>query len=261
MDAEADAKLHALEAKFRENVVEPLGRFALAAEPVDMSTTDERATMRLRLAGEHQLAAHTPRPSAPSDSLASVQLHESALNNALRGLDLDGRRMTVLELHGLLAEKIRRHAETPPADLPERAKVEFAAHDAVRVVCRGDRIELVLNIVELRQGRDNIRNVGVHAFFRPVVEGMELKLVRDGSLQFDGAHLRTGPRMVLHSVFGKLLPKDQEVPVLAERLQEDPRFAGLMVTQLVIEDGWVAVSVGPASPERTAWRTRTTEPR
>ena len=62
--------------------------------------------------------------------------------------------------------------------------------------------------------------------------------------------------MVLHSVFGKLLPKDQEMPVLAAKLSEDPRFAGLMVTQLVIDDGWLALSVGPATPERTAWRTR-----
>ena len=116
-----------------------------------------------------------------------------------------------------------------------------------------------MNIVELRHGRDSIRGVGVHAFFRPEVDGLELKLVRDGSLQFSGAHLRTGPRMVLHSVFGKMLPKDQELPVLAAKLNEDPRFAGLMVTQLVIDDGWVAVSIGPALPQRTAWRTRTVD--
>jgi hypothetical protein len=61
---------------------------------------------------------------------------------------------------------------------------------------------------------------------------------------------------VLHSVFGKLLRKDDEMPVLAKRIDEDPRFAGLMVTQLVIDDGWVALSVGPALPNRTAWRTR-----
>jgi hypothetical protein len=32
-----------------------------------------------------------------------------------------------------------------------------------------------------------------------------------------------------------------------------------MVTQLVIDDGWVAVSIGPALPHRTAWRTRTVD--
>ncbi|MBA3482783.1 MAG: hypothetical protein H0T51_13310, partial [Pirellulales bacterium] len=256
MDREAGARLAKVNERFREHVIEPLDRFALTAEPVDMNTTEERATMRLRLASEQHLAAHTPRPSAPSDSLASFQLHESVFNNAARGLELDGRRLNVAELHALLSQKIRRHAEAEPADLPRAAKVEFAAHDAVRVACHGDRIELILKIVELRHGRDSIRGVGVHAFFRPVVDGMEVKLVRDGTLQFDGAHLRTGPRMMLHGVFGKLLPKDQEMPVLTAKLSEDPRFAGLMVTQLVIDDGWLALSVGPATPERTAWRTR-----
>jgi hypothetical protein len=261
MDREAGERLARLNQRFREHVMEPLDRFALTAEPVEMNTTEQRATMRLRVAGEQHLAAHTPRPSAPSDSLASFQLHESVFNNAARGLELDGRRLNVGELHQLLTEKIKRHAEAEPADLPRAAKVEFAAHDAVRVRCHGDRLELILKIVELRHGRDSIRGVGVHAFFRPVVEGMEVKLVRDGTLQFDGAHLRTGPRLVLHSVFGKLLPKDQEAPVLAANLGEDRRFAGLMVTQLVIDDGWVALSLGPARPDRVAWRTRGAEVR
>ena len=259
MDAETEPKLAGFEAKYREHILEPMTRFAIVAEPVDMSTTEERVQARLRLATEQHLGAHTPRPSAPSDSLASFQLHESAFNNALRGLDLDGKRLTVAELHQALSEKIRRHPEAPPADLPKAAKVEFAKNDAVRIICHDDRIELIMNIVELRHGRDSIRGVGVHAFFRPEVDGLELKLVRDGSLQFSGAHLRTGPRMVLHSVFGKMLPKDQELPVLAAKLNEDPRFAGLMVTQLVIDDGWVAVSIGPALPQRTAWRTRTVD--
>ena len=259
MDAETEPKLASFESRFREHILEPMTRFAIVAEPVDMSTTEERVQARLRLATEQHLGAHTPRPSAPSDSLASFQLHESAFNNALRGLDLDGKRLTVAELHQTLSEKIRRHPEAPPADLPKAAKVEFAKNDAVRIICHGDRIELIMNIVELRHGRDNIRGVGVHAFFRPVVDGLELKLVRDGSLQFSGAHLRTGPRMVLHSVFNKMLPRDQELPVLAAKLNEDPRLAGLMVTQLVIDDGWVAVSIGPALPNRTAWRTRTVD--
>ncbi len=258
MNREADGKLANLEERMQTAILDPLTRFALLAEPLEMNTTDDRAVMRVRLAGEQQLGAHTPRPSAPSDSLVSVQLHESVMNNAAEGLGLDGKRINVGELHTLLAEKITRAAAAPPDDLPQRAIVEFAKHDAVRLRCRDDRVELILNIVELRKGRDSIRNVGVHAFFRPVIDGLEVKLVRDGTLQFEGAHLRTGPRMVLHSVFGKLIRTDHEIPLLAARINDDPRLAGMMVTQLVIDDGWTALSLGPASPNRTAWRTRTT---
>ncbi|MCC6491899.1 MAG: hypothetical protein IT424_02640 [Pirellulales bacterium] len=261
MDREADAKLAKLDERLHEFVLEPIQRFGLTVEPLDMHTTDQRASMRLRMASEQQLGAHTPRPSAPSDSLASFQLHESVFNNALRGLELDGRRLTAIELREALAEKFRRRAQETVDELPKAAKVEFAAYDAIRVICHDDRIELVLNIRELRHGRDHIRGVGVHAFFRPEVDGLDMKLVRDGSLQFSGAHLRTGPRMVLHSIFGKLLPKDQEIPVLVAKLGDDARFKGLMITQLVIDDGWVAVSLGPERPDRVVWRTHGVERR
>ncbi|MEM9660229.1 MAG: hypothetical protein AAF961_17840, partial [Planctomycetota bacterium] len=92
MDREADAKLEYLERQFEFAVLRPLEALALAAEPIDMHTTEQRAVVRLRVAKENQLAAFTPRPSAPSDSLASLQLHDSLLNNAARGLDLEGRR-------------------------------------------------------------------------------------------------------------------------------------------------------------------------
>jgi len=257
MDSEADVKLAALEDRLQAMVAGPLSRLALSAEPLEMATTEERAVMRLRLAGDHQLGAHTARPSAPSDSLVSLQLHESAINNAAEGLGLDGRRLTAGELHAHLAEKVGRAGAAPPDDLPLRAIVEFARHGAVQVRCQDDRIELVLNIVELRKGRDSIRNVSVHAFFRPVVDGLEVKLVREGSLQFEGAHLRTGPRIVLHSVFGKMIRAEQEVPLVTAKINDDPRLAGMMVTQLVIDDGWTALSLGPAYAERVAWRTRT----
>ena len=60
--------------------------------------------------------------------------------------------------------------------------------------------------------------------------------------------------MVLHSVIGKLLVKDQEIKLLNADLMTDPRLTGLMVTQLVIEDGWIGLALGPAHPRRTAWQ-------
>jgi len=254
MDQGADPKLQRLQQRFRDNVLQPIEQLALVAEPVDMHTTEQRAVIRLRLANDGQLAAHTPRPSAPSDSLASLQLHESSLNNALAGLGLNGQRMTLGELFAKMSVKLRRPEAQPPEDLPTRAVVAFAAHDAIRIRCDGDRLELILNIRQLAHGRDKIGSFQVHAFFRPEVDGMQVHLVRDGTLQFSSRRLRTGPRVVLHSVFGKLLPKDQQIPMLAAHLSQDQRFAGLMVTQLVLENGWVAMAVGPSYPQRTAWR-------
>jgi len=254
MDKETNPKLARLEQKFRDSVLAPLSQLALLAEPLDMHTTANRAVMNVRLANREQLAAHTPRPFAPADSLVSMQMHETALNNAIAGLRLDGQRMTVAELFEFFSEKLGNSAAVPPADMPGLAVIKFSARGAVRIKFDGDRIQLVLGIHELAKGRDKIKSFEVHAFFRPVMKGLEVRLVRDGSLQFAGRRLKTGPRMVLHTVIGKLLPKDQEIGLLRADLENDPRLAGLMVTQLEIENGWIALALGQAHPKRVAWR-------
>ena len=254
MDSTLNEKLEGFEQKFHDKVLAPIEELALIAEPLDMHTTKQRAVMQLRFANPGQLAAHTLRPLAPSDSVLSLQLHETALNNAMKGLNLNGRRMTMLELFEYLSQRFGPAEATPPEDLPRRAVIQFAKSDALRVKCEGDRLEIVLSVAELAHRRDKIKNFQIHVHFRPAVRGLGVKLVRDGSLQFSGRRLKTGPRVVLHSVMGKLLPKNQQIDLVSAKLMLDPRFAGLMVTQLVLEDGWIGLALGPANPRRTAWR-------
>ncbi len=254
LDSGLDEKLSGFEESFRNKVLTPMKELAILAEPLDMHTTDHRAVMQLRLANSGQLAAHTLRPLAPSDSVLSLQLHETALNNAMMGLGLDGRRMTMLELFEYLSARFGQADATPPVDMPRRAVIEFASRDSARVRCDGDRLELVMSIAELAHRRDRIKNFQIHVHFRPVVKGLDVRLVREGTLQFSGRRLKTGPRVVLHSVMGKLMVKDQEIVLLGIDRLEEPRLKGLMVTQLVIEDGWIGLALGPAHPRRTAMR-------
>ena len=163
--------------------------------------------------------------------------------------------MKLVELFHFFSEKMGVADPVLPEDLPTRTVIEFAARDAILVHCDGDHLNLTLGIRELAHGRDKIRNFRVHACFRPVLDRLAVRLVRDGSLQFSGRRLKTGPRIVLHSVLGKLLPKGQELRLIASNLQDDPRLAGLMVTQLVIDDGWIGLALGPAHLARNAWRT------
>lgn len=257
MDSEANPKLAKLEQKFRSQILVPFGQLALAAEPVDMFTTPQRAVLKLKLANMDQLAAHSPRPAAPSDSLVSMQLHETALNNALEALELEGQRLTLAELHQFIAQKFDWEDLTLPPDLPQRAVVHFASHDAIHVAFTQDHLELVLSVRELAHGRDKICNFKAHVFYRPVIDGLAVQLVRDETLQFSGPNLRTGPRFVLHSVLGKVFVQNERIPIVRDSIKADHRLTGLMVTQLVVDDGWLAVAIGPASPDRIAWRAAT----
>ena len=131
IDAEARTRLTEFVARMNQRVFDPLNSLSLDPQMISGETTEKRFTMQLRLAGEDQLGGHTPRPEAPADSLASVQVHESAINNAIGRLQLNGRTFTLPELSKHVAARLNRPA--PWEINPDYAdvKITFAEKDAV----------------------------------------------------------------------------------------------------------------------------------
>lgn len=254
LDERADQAVERMEHQLRDRVTGPLEHAGVTWMPIQLSTTEDRVVARLRVAGDDQLAGHTPRPRAPADSVASLQLHESALTNAARSLQLDGRRFTTPELQTFLREKFSRSSQ-PEMNVESDTEFEFAEADAVRVRMADERLEVILSLAEVNYERDPVRNFRVHAFYRPLIQGVEAELVRDGALGIEG-RLRTGERARMHGVFNKVLSDDRRLPILRLSNPSDPRLAGLMITQLVLEDGWMGLSLGPEAPNRTAERSR-----
>ena len=98
IDEEIDARLGELNSRLKHRLLDPLASMSLRPEVADAQTSEVRMSMQLQLAGIGQLGSNTPRPWAPSDSVLSFQMHQSALNNVLRGLELDGATLTIKEL-------------------------------------------------------------------------------------------------------------------------------------------------------------------
>ncbi|MGW8255984.1 MAG: hypothetical protein ACWGMZ_00710, partial [Thermoguttaceae bacterium] len=98
IDVEAQKQLSKMVDNLNRNLFGPLYNLALEPTMLDAQTSDQRITMRLRIAGEDQLGSHTPRPQAPGDSLASFQINETLLNNALERLQLEGETFTLAQL-------------------------------------------------------------------------------------------------------------------------------------------------------------------
>ena len=76
--------------RLNQRVFDPLNSLAIAPELIDAQTTEKWFVMRLRVGGEDQLGSHTPRPPEVPGSLASLQIHESVINNGIQRLRLDG---------------------------------------------------------------------------------------------------------------------------------------------------------------------------
>ena len=152
----------------------------LAIEPtlVAAETTPQRFIMRLRLAGQDQLGGHTPRPLAPADSLASIQVHESALNNVLERLDLDGHSFTMPQLSQHVAHTFNRSLPEDTNPDHQQVHIRFAKQDAVRVRCSGGRVRSRWPS-PLSKAPRQWSDFRVRAYYRPEVHGRTVEMVRD----------------------------------------------------------------------------------
>lgn len=246
-DEQVDPRLQQARQRYAEMVGARLDRLGLQVQTVALETTAQRLVARLRLAGEDQLGSHTPRPQAPSDSLLSVQLHESAINNALAQLGLDGRTFTLPELRAALAAKLGRQA-APPEELPEHVRIRFADRDAARVEVVDGRVDLVLAVAELTQREQHWRRFAVRARFHPQTEGRLPKLVRESGIYLEGESLRGKPQILLRTIFTKVLAKARSIPLVDDRLAADRRLDTLTLAQWVVHDGWLGLAFAERRP-------------
>lgn len=254
LDGRITPQLAQIESRFASEVTDRFARLGLRVEPIEMRSTEQRLITRVRVANDAQLAAHTPRMRAPSDSLLSLQVHESTLNNALDGLGLAGLTLTSDELRDRLVERLQIPKDAPSGG--ERATLRFAAVDPIRFRLAEGRAELTLAFDGISVRGRRHRDFKVHAFYRPEVNGLMAELVQDGTPHIEG-RMRTASRMHLHGVMGRVLGTGERVP-LVRVTEETPAgmaraLVGLATNQFVIEDGWLGLAIGPPRPaERTA---------
>ena len=243
VDAQAEPRFAEISSRIRERVWDPLVRLGLEPTPVAMETTATTATLRLRVAAEDQLAAHTPRPRAPTDALFSLQVNESTLNNALERLGLAGRRFSLEELLGMLYERAGFEPRIPD-DLPEGVFVSFARRQPLRVECRDGLVHMRVALDAIESGRRSWYDIIAKVAYKPVHAAPQVFLEREGPVQLSGPGHQGRIEFALRTIFGKIFPKERPIPVLPDRLVKNPRLDGLVVLQAVSTDGWLALALG-----------------
>jgi hypothetical protein len=246
IDSLAEARFDSLHQRFTERVMVPLDRLQLRPSLVEAVTIDDRFTMRVRLAGPHQLAAHTPRPRAFSDSLMSVQMHESAINNIVDQLQLAGQTMTVSQLREMIAAKLNMPGLLKSDSTNDDSELTFAERDPLSIRCREGRVELSVALARLQSGSRHWRNFTVHVSYRPQMNGRTVELLRDGSIGLAAERLSLQSQLVLRGTFSRIFSDDRRFPLFAEEFSTDPRLSDLQITQCVIDDGWIGLAIGPA---------------
>ncbi len=246
-DAELDKQLQERMTKAQDDLerllVGPLEALNLNPMVVSMNTTEERLLIRYRVANQHQMAAHTARPRAPSDSLLSMQVHQSAFNNTLSQLELGDRTWNLLELFEKFGEAFGQKDWKAPGEIPDNVLIRFAPSRPITVEMADGQLILTLRINELSHGEHRFERFIIRSTYIPVADGLKAGLVRDGVVSIDGPRLGMRERLPLRAIFTKVFVSKPEIPLISETLAADKRAEGLAVSQIEVRDGWLALAI------------------
>jgi hypothetical protein len=218
---------------------------------MSQSTDEQRIALRWRLAGDDQLGGHTARPRAPGDSLLSLQIHESAINNAIESFALEGRTFELRSLYDSLAERLGRSDLKAPDDVPQEVYVTFATQECLRVRLEDGKARVVLRIKELTADDRRWQDLVIHAEYQPATTGLNAQLARVEAVQVAGDRLSTKSQVTLKAIFSRMFTRNRQVRLLPEKVTNDKRLTDLQVSQLAIEDGWLGLAI---STKRVATR-------
>ena len=250
VDQETEPKLSEMAERIRERLWRPLVTLGLEPTPMALESTDDVASVRLRLAAGTQLAAHTPRPRAPEDALVSCQIHETVANNAVGQFGFAGRRLELPQLAGLVCERLGIEPWVPD-DLPDGVAVTFAREEPLRLECRDGLVHVRVALDSFESGRRSWHEIVAKVAYRPVVKGSQVFLERDGPVQIGGPGHEGRMEIALRTVFGKIFAKERPVPLVPVKVTENPRFVGLRAVQAVATDGWLAIALAESRADVT----------
>ncbi|MCA9140125.1 MAG: hypothetical protein KDB00_25305 [Planctomycetales bacterium] len=245
IDRTVNEKVEVASDKFSKTILGPLTDLRLDPQVIDMSSTSSRLIARYRMAGDWQLAAMTPRPRALADNLFSVQIHQSAINNALEQLVPQDDAMPIADVLRQCYDVLGATEAALPEDLPEDTLIHFAKHRPITIEIADGKVWITMRIIRLQRDKSLLlRNFIVRASYVPEVSGLNASLVREGHLSISGPGMSMRQRLPVRAIFNKVLSPNRPLPLtspelLAERMPEQTG-----ITQFELRDGWIGISLG-----------------
>ena len=245
---EVQTSLQNFTTAIKRNLIDPISAMELEPTPIEMKSTDRRIIMRYRLAGHDQMSAFTPRPMALKNSVMSCQIHESAVNNFIAKTLIGGKKFTLAEFashfNRALGGKFFDPANTDAQDVD----FVFANADPIRLDFDQHRLVVTLRLKRLRVVTGVWKNITVTSAYDIQAQGLrcQLKQAHPG-INLKGQHFRLRDQLAVRTVFQNLLNENYSL-----NLNEFPAVSkldlkGLWISQLVLVDGWLGVTINDAT--------------
>ncbi len=265
VDEEVQTKLGQGRQWVADRIINPLNAMELEPVAVNTHTTANTAVIRYRLAGLDQNAANTARPQGLPDSLLNMQIHESAVNNLLNRIRVNGKSFTAPEFMQHVGDLLGREDLATGHEQHDDVKFQFAPSNALRLGFDDDRVIITLRLKRLQIGRTGSwRNLTVTARYQPRAVGLHVNMVLDEEQgvsltgqRSTGQQLNMRDQLAVRTVFNALFKPQFSFPLLPAELAHRPATRGVAVSQVVLADGWVGISVSdlqPVQPDPAAQR-------
>ena len=260
VDDEIETRVNQARQWVQNNVLNPLHAMELEPSVVHLETTADAAIVRYRLAALDQNGADTPRPIAEPGNLVSFQLHRSAVNNLLNRIHINGKKFTAHQFMDHLNELLGRTDLKIEDGKHQDVSFEFAGRDAIRLDFIDNRLAISLRLKKLQLGkRSRWKELVVTAHYVPQAIGTDIRMVFDEQmgLRVSGRRLKLPDQLAVRTVFSTLFQPEYEFSLLPPEVINHHSMQGLGITQLVLSDGWLGVSLNEVTyaPER-AWQAK-----
>jgi hypothetical protein len=248
LDDKVVNQMSKMEQTYNSRWLEPMQDLNLRPVATQLHTVDNKLAIDYRLAGIHQLAAHGFHPEIPEETLVGIQVHESAMNNLLHNLELDGKSGQLVDVMARIAEQLGMDNFEVPMDIPETVMVRFMERESVRIRFYKGKVQLMIQMRQLQNKRVGWRNFAILAEYAPSSDAISGTLERHGVIQILGKGLRLGDRIALQTIFNKVLPSTRTLTLLGENITQHPSMETSGVELFEINQGWLTFAITDKKP-------------
>lgn len=258
-NAEVDKNFSEAGPKLEKDVFAGLKSTGLYPDAFIYTTSSSTLRLYSRLMNKNELGADLPSTTAVGDRGATVQLHETAVNNAIDRMELAGQTLTEPELRAkmeaffskALNKTVKLEAPPkPPADAADAedddkgpSAIIFAKTDPMRVQFEDGELILVIRAGFKQEGKDDIPMREIVAPITFEVKGNKIFATR-GNVRVAAAD-GEGGGIAINGVVRKKIQSalpDREVDSKVE-LKGPKNTVTTNVSAIRILDGWAHISV------------------
>jgi hypothetical protein len=250
IESESDERFLQINQRLDSFVLDPLDRMDLHMHSVGSRTTDQWLMALLRLSSTPAIpTGHTKPPATPHGLLADAKIHESAVNTFLKELDLAGEALSIRQIRERLAQRLKWDELAEMSDENDDILIQFAEEDPIFVRFEKDRLRIEVAIRAMKRGNQIWQNFRGIVFYTTAFDTTGSPVLqRDGVVRLIGKmSLRT--QIPLRAMFGKIFPKQRQIPLRPKFIETNPRFAGLTTGMCRLERGWFALGLMPTDLE------------